>query len=340
MAPPSELYLSIPTRHGGWVHVPAGSARLRFGGSGLYPASRRAARVHRALLRAWLVLGGAGVVRPRGHLAQGEAWALGDLLRADLPALASAAIFVHPGSRGAITLRLMDRSGCALAYAKYAEAPAERERLTREARMLQAIPRGVGPSLIRFGEFAEGHLMVETPLPGSPCAPRLELDTSQVRLLGSLVRAGPSFPAGDHPFIRSLYEQVPHHRRQLDAVVGQLSGRDWPIAITHGDFTFRNLHRWRGTCLALDWEYGVEAGFPYFDAALWVLGYLKFIAPRPPAEVVPVVTAVLGRCLPGPERPFARPIATLAALYKLGSAAVPSPDEAVSRPDDRRTTSS
>jgi hypothetical protein len=85
----------------------------------------------------------------------------------------------------------------------------------------------------------------------------------------------------------------------------------------HGDFWFGNVYQWRGTCSVLDWEWGIERGFPYLDAAHWLYSVASMIQRQPPGEAHTCVSRRLAEYLPDRHRHFASSLATLSALSQL-----------------------
>jgi hypothetical protein len=319
LLPPRQRFLDVPTGAHRRCLVPDVGVRGRLSGSGLCPGPDWGP-VGRAVHRAWVALGAACLTARQVCPNRGADWPLGELLEAALPRLATAAVFFDRGRHRKVTLKLLDAAGRPLGYAKYSDTPVRRAGLAQEAHMLQVIPDGIGPRLIRFAPLLEGDLLAMYPLPGRACPRRPFLDASQVGLLERLIRPGPAYPARTHPFVRSLYAWPAARRPGLEAIVAQLDHADWPVAWTHGDFVFCNLRHWRGACLALDWEHGVEDGFPYLDAAFWALGFAKIVRRQGPRQAQSYATGVVQAALPGARKRFAPAITALAVLYKLAGA--------------------
>lgn len=312
LLPPGES-IDLPTRDGRHVFVPAASLATRYQGSALYPAFRPTARAYRAALRAWTTVGWArlthAVVR-----SPGEDWQLGDLLAADVPGLATAAIRTGTAPAPKVSIQLMDQHGRVLAFAKYATMPRARALLANEARMLQVLPEGTAPRLIRYTPFVDGDLLVQSTIPGRSYPATPVLDEAQLALLARLTHDGPRYRAADHPFVVALGQSAHVQRDALEQAIDRLGTSEWPTVWMHGDFAFFNVNSWRATCLPFDWECGTEEGFPYVDAAHWSTLVYRTILRRPAAESKAMVAGLLGTYLPTHLRSHAAAIATLCGL--------------------------
>ena len=300
--------------------VPMGNWRIRRSGSKVYPALRWRARAYRAALRAWITLGGARVTHHVGAKREGG-WPLGELLLADMPTLSTAAVSIGiPGPAQKITLQLMDSNGRILGFAKYADNPYTKRLLTNEAQMLERLPENVAPRLIRFARFLEGVLLVQTPLRGRPRTPRPRLDPAQVKLFNRLVRPGEAYAVSGHPFVESLRAQADGGPRdKLEAVVEAFEDSEWPAAWMHGDMAPWNMHWWRGSCLAFDWEHGTERGFAYLDAAATLIQVASVMKRADPWRAKRAVSRELEERLPAGYCGLAPAVAALSAVNMLVS---------------------
>jgi len=306
-------------RSGPRYFVPMSNWRTRLSSSKICPAFNRKARFYRMVLRAWVTLDGARLTH-QVSFERGEDWVLGDLLRSHLPTLSTAAVSIGiqgPGQK--ITIQLMDGSGRILGFAKYADKPYTRSLAANEARMLERIPKGVGPRLVGFMPFLEGDLLVQTALPGRPYRPRLRLDAAQLRFFERLVIPGKVYAASEHPFVKSLYTQSGERRGLFEEILKGFGNSEWPVAWTHGDMAPWNMRRWRGNCLAFDWEHGREVGFAYLDAAANLIQVASIIRRADPREGKRAVSDELKARLPAQHAKFAPAIAALSALSMLVS---------------------
>lgn len=315
--------------------VPLDGPRARYNGLALYPAVRWRSRAYRAALRLWLV---AGDGRHAHRLARviprdGGGWALGEKLLPYMPTLATAAVYVGtPGPEQKVTVQLMDVDGRVLGFAKYAASPRTRRLIANEARMLRTIPENTGPSLIRFMDFLEGELLVQTPLPGRILAPKLRPSRAQMRLLEHLVRPGQEvYTAPEHPFVESLRERAGGYGDMLEGVVADLKGGAWPIALSHGDLSPWNMRRHRGACLAFDWEHGRQEGMAYLEAAHAPIQVASLLRNEDPRWAKRVISRRLRPRLPQQLGGFAPAIASLSALSMLISWYPPRPPDAFER---------
>jgi aminoglycoside phosphotransferase (APT) family kinase protein len=101
-----------------------------------------------------------------------------------------------------------------------------------------------------------------------------------VELLDHLI-VSPTQPLEVHPWIRHLRSSgLPPG---LHSCLETLAGRNWPVAIQHGDFAPWNLlRRPDGVLGAIDWEYGTPEGFPHLDLAYYILQTSALIYRRNP----------------------------------------------------------
>lgn len=319
LCPMEEDMLELPARGTPRWFIPTSSRQARRSGSKIYPAFRWKGRAYRTVLRAWITYGKAHFTHCVSARRECE-WPLGDLLLPDIPALSTAAVSIGPPGPGQkITLQLMDYRGQVLGYAKYADKPLTRARLRNEARMLETIPEGVGPRLVRFAPFMEGDLLVQTPLLGRPRGLRLRLDAAQMRLLEKLMQSEGASAASEHPFVRDLHARAGEHTGLLERVVTDLENGEWPVVLMHGDLAPWNMIWRRGDYSAFDWECGVEAGFPYLDTAYTLIQVASLVRGNDPRRAKRTISDLLKRWLPDRHDTFASAIAGLSALYTLVS---------------------
>jgi hypothetical protein len=335
LCPVGEEILECDSEQDHLWFVPLGSALTRYGGLSVLPVNRWRSRLYRAALRALALGGGAhGMLslsrwklpsrapRPRRVFRKdGGKWELGTFLRPYMPTLATAAISTGtPGAERKVTARLLDRKGRTLGFAKYATTPRTQALLANEKLMLELIPQGVGPTLICFAPFLEGTLLVQTPLPGRSQASRLRLDAPLMRFLGQLERpeVAPR-KAYEHPLVVDLYGRSAGREDLLDAIVAELGTVEWPVVLAHGDLSPWNVHVWRGARSAFDWEYGRDSGFPYLDAAHYLIEIAEFIRDLEPRRARYLVSDALRPWLPARHHPHATALSALAALNMLAS---------------------
>lgn len=309
----------LPAPRGKLCAVPVDSWRRATSGVAIYPAHRASARLVRALLRAWVAVR-AMTTASRGSVPRD--WPLGVVLQSTLPGAESASGMFAPRDRARrATLLVMDRLGRPLAFVKYSGAPLGIQLLRNEVNVLARTPDGLGPRILLHASFLSGEILVESVIGGRPCAPRLELGVPQQRFLQALARCGDPrpLPAPDHPLVRRHREADGLHRPYLERAVNALDGRGWRQVLMHGDFSFANTREMNGACVAFDWEWGTDAGFPHLDAAHWITRVACNIQHLTPPAAAKRVVPVLANAIEGPDREYARGIAALAAIHSAVS---------------------
>lgn len=277
--PPGARVLALPSWRRPRLYLSTQNPFQRWEHSSFYPASRTGARLYRLALR---LKAAAGATKTR--TVPSSDWPLGEFVRDALPRTTFVVVLRGtPGPAQEITAQLRDERGRVSGYLKYAEKVAARKRLHREQLMLRDIPKGIGPEPIKLGPLGEGEALLKSPVPGRLLAATLTPPRTMIGLLESLVVA-PPMPLEAHPWVRHMRDRgMP----ELDDWFETLAGRNWPVAIQHGDFVPWNLLVGPdGTLRAIDWEYGTLEGFPYLDLAHYVLQTAALIYRRPPAEAV------------------------------------------------------
>jgi hypothetical protein len=288
--PPGTRVLALPSWRRPRLYLPAYPFFRRWNESKLYPASRRTARIYRLSLRAATA---AGMKRTR--MVRSSDWILGNFAQDVLPELSSAVVLVGTsGPAQKITAQLRDAKGRILGYLKYAEKDAARRRLRQERKVLSELPFGVGPKLMKFKPMGDGEALLCSALPGELLPATLPPPDDAAVLLGSLT-VSPPRPLEAHPWVVHLQSRGQHG---LDSCLETLAGRDWPVAIQHGDFAPWNLlRRSDGALGAIDWEYGTLEGFPYLDLAYYVLQTSALIYRQHPLSAARYTAGYLKRQL-------------------------------------------
>jgi len=310
---------------------PIGNSRTLRNSVELYPAFRSRSRVYRAALLAWASVGGVRLTH-RIQPKRGGEWSLGQLLVADFPALATAAVSVGtPGPTQKLTVQLMDGSGHTLGFAKYAITPEARACLANEARMLPLLPENVGPRLVRSTRFLGGDLLVQTPLPGRVRMPRSQPDAAHVRLIQHLIRPGRTYAAPEHPFLANLYLRAGSRKALIDKVVSDLQDSEWAVAWHHGDLSPWNM-RWNGgACRAFDWEHGANDGFAFMEIAHAPIQVAGLARKTHPLRAKRLVSQYVADALPEQRARFAPALTALSALTTLVSWYPPRESDAFAR---------
>jgi len=168
-----------------------------------------------------------------------------------------------------------------LGYLKYGEKEAARRRLEQERRVLEGLPSGAGPELLKFGPFGDGEALLTTALVGKRVPPTVDLGEDLGDFLASLV-VSPPVPLEAHPWVGLVRAQP---GLDLDPWFEVLGSKSWPIVVQHGDFAPWNmLRRPDGTLGVIDWEYGALESFPHLDLAYCLLQVLALIQRQAPEK--------------------------------------------------------
>lgn len=291
--PPKARVLALPSADKPRLYLASESAAQRWRHSGLYPAFRWSARGYRVALRLKAALGlDRARVNPRG------AWALGEFLQDCLPGVEAAVVSLGtPGPAQKVTVQLWEGPNVA-GYLKYAETPAARARLEQEHGVLAALPAGAGPRPLKYAPFDQGQALVTAPVPGRAVPAGLPLATGLRSYLGRL-RQAESWPLERHPWVLNMRQRF---GAELDGWLEPLADRSWPVVFQHGDFAPWNvLRRADGTLAAIDWEYGNAHGFPYLDAAYYLLQVAALMRRWPPGRARAYAARHLGADLATPQ---------------------------------------
>lgn len=311
---PGTRVLALPSWRRPRLYVPARPFLRRWDGSGMYPASRLTARAYRAALRTSVVAGAR-----TARVADSEGWAAGEFVRGVLPNVAYVVVLVGtPGPAQKTTARLSDAKGRVLGYLKYAEKRAARRRLRQERDMLRRLPPGVGPEPMKFGEMGRGEALLSSALPGRSLPATLPPPEGVVGLLGSLGVSRPK-PVADHPWARRVQADG---WDGLESCLEEISGREWPVVVRHGDFAPWNLLRGPDGALgAIDWEYGTPEGLPYLDLAYYLLQVSALIYRQAPERAARrAIRHLTQNGDTAPSRDEARALVRLAAYEAYSNA--------------------
>jgi hypothetical protein len=224
-----------------------------------------------------LAAAGIGTRRPSTDPAAGS---FRDFLDASLPdAMTSSVLVGTPGPAQKVTVELRDDSGAVVGYAKYGNQESAIMRLRAEFAVLSSLPADVGPAVLGFGEWADGIVLVTSPVVGVSVGTKLPPDEAISAYLRRL-ETGPELDLSTHPFVSDLLGRVPKSEQLLEP----LAGRRWVVAIQHGDFVPWNVKRASDAIRAFDWEYGTVDGFPGLDLAFYWLQTLALIKGASPVD--------------------------------------------------------
>ncbi len=262
-----------------------------------FPASRSAARLVKALCRAYAPVGVPS--QPLPDLLKCET--VGHRIRTAV----RMAVLMDNSNRGRLVVIAEYRDGRGVCI-KIADMPFD-ARLAREAAMMRALPDEISPRLIAcqpdignrsviVTELVQGAWSKRSLIPNRTAAKAL-LATASVQL----------YRAEDHPWIRSLLDS--DRSGAANAFVGRLRGLSFPTVVAHGDFAPWNvIETADGGIRLIDWESGTLDGFPFVDEAHWVLqvaGLVKRYSAQRCIDGFLAVTehwSVAGRALRAHER--------------------------------------
>ena len=265
---PGGRVLALPNWDRPRLYVSARSARQRWEGSALYPASRPSARLYRFFLRTKALFGGAG-----GRVIPRTAAPLRPFVEDVIPGAEWVAIIVGtPGPTQKFTVAIWDEAGSLAGFLKYGETPRAQFRIRNEFGNLSVLPMGVAPRALKLGALGGGLAVLMTPVGGRHISPRLPPPEDVLTYLETLpAKESPVAPA-EHPWIKSLMTRTPREDILIARCVEVLSRRKWRIVHHHGDFAPWNLLRiGKGKLAAVDWEFASAEGFPYVDLAHYII---------------------------------------------------------------------
>lgn len=255
---PSGTYVvSLPNQNNPRLLLMGASPTKRWKESALYPAYRPSAKAYRLFLRLQAALGICA-----GRLTHSNEWLVQEFVQDIFPAISSVVILVGTvGPAQKLILQIWNGNSV-IGYIKFAQTPAARIRLGKEHKVLLALPKDVGPKVLRFGEMGSGEALLTTPVLGKTISTRLPPSHMVWNFVRSLESA-PLVALEAHPWIQTLRLS---YGNWVDPWIARLSEREWPIAYQHGDLAPWNLFGSSDNSLvAVDWEYGAIEGFPYVD---------------------------------------------------------------------------
>lgn len=262
---PAGKIISLPN----WTHqrvlLPAENPVSRWQKSQIYPAFRTPAKWFRFFMRARSSM---GLVQARENPS--HSWLLADFLR-DVPITVNSAVVAvgAPGPAQKITVQLWNNNKI-VGYLKYAEKGHAQTRLAHEHRILLALPDGLGPRVLKFGNLLNGKGLLTLPIAGRPLSPKLPPSENLWPMLARLQISSPHAGSGEnHPWLK--FAQT-HYGDVVLPWVDKLTNKSWPVVLQHGDFTPWNLLQLpQGSLQAIDWEYAELQGMPFLDVAYFIL---------------------------------------------------------------------
>lgn len=291
MFPAGTRVVSLPTQKRPRLFLMGDTPLKRWRESSFYPAYKSSAKGYRFLLRLKGLLGlGAYDLK---HLND---WVIGEFLKDLFPNLSSLVVLLGtPGPTQKLIIQLWDDKNV-IAYLKLAQSQAARARIEIEHEILTAIPKGIGPQVIRFGDTEIGKALLITPVAGKP----LSVGLPPHRLVWEFAQSlhtSDIYSIDSHPWIQNLRL---FNSSSVDLWTEQLSRHRWPLAYQHGDFAPWNLFDMsEGKLAAIDWEYGSLQGFPYVDIVQYCLQVALLIHRLPPKKAKTLVMRFLANRMKG-----------------------------------------
>jgi len=299
----SQSVVVLPNRERPRLYFFKGDARERWNYSAFYPAFRWNARVYRLMLRCKALLGWVDAIK-----ITDDTGALRDFLQSCLPNFTCGVVCMGtPSPVQKFTVQLWDDSKV-IGYLKYGEKPSALARLQQEYSVLNSLPEWLGPSVLMFGEFAEGLALVLAPVPGRSLPARISSLANADNFTSRLV-TGDIHEAENHPWIQHMLDR---YNGIIDPWVDAFANATYPVVIQHGDFAPWNIYQASsGIMTAIDWEYGTLKGFPYLDQAYFILQINMLINRWKPERSREFAIKVLTEKL---SKPQARAIVNLAVF--------------------------
>lgn len=267
--PAGTRVVSLPTQKRPRLLLMGDTPLKRWRESSFYPAYKCSAKVYRLLLRLKALLG-ISTTGPK----QLNDWVIGEFLKDLFPNLSSLVVLLGtPGPTQKLIIQLWDNKNV-IAYLKLAQSQAARARIEIEHELLTAIPKGLGPQVLRFGDTEIGKALLTAPVAGKP----LSIGLPPHRLVWDFAQSLQTldtYSIDSHPWVQNLRL---FNSSCVDLWADQLSRHRWPLAYQHGDLAPWNLFDICGDKLiAIDWEYGNIQGFPYVDIVQYFLQVARLI---------------------------------------------------------------
>ena len=278
--------------------VPDVSARQRWRLSAFYPAFKLKAKCWRLLQRARCVVRLAQIVPVQ------DADALIRFVDDVLPGFTHSSVLVGTSGPDQKIIAQLWHGAQVVAYLKVAAAKTADRKIVAEAEILEKLPEGSGPRLLKSGVLNGRAALLLSPVAGKmlsaelPKASEARGQMSEIRTyLEQLIVSEEKCEVDEHPAIVRLCEQVTGlsslssvlSLQDFEEILAPLRTQKWPVVIQHGDFAPWNVlrtladrgqrtevgrslvggHPSSGLC-AIDWEEGCLDGFSYFDLIHYV----------------------------------------------------------------------
>ncbi len=274
--PPDAEIRALPTSKSPRLLLAGATVKRRWQESAFYPAHRRIAKCYRFFLRL-KVATGLGLMAPVVNHHASIKELIGDIF----PDVDSAALLIGTaGPNQKNTIQLWSRERGVVGYIKYAETHIARSRLENEFKMLERIPKGVGPEVLKYTSFNDGNALVLSPIVGRAISVSMHPPSWIHEFLNGL-QISPCEGIGEHPGVKIFQAK---YGSAVLPWLESLSHRKWPVVFYHGDFAPWNLLHWSGrNAAAIDWEYGLSESLPHLDLIHYLLQVgrlIRFWTPR------------------------------------------------------------
>lgn len=315
ICPPDLPVRALPSWEQPRLYIAASTPAARWRASDHYPATRPHARMARALFRASAGLG-IGQVR-HGAASRSR---LESLVEGIVDDVDYVSVRISGASEGYTAPKLTAelRGSCGRrVYVKLAEAEHDVLRLRHERLVLERLPVGAGPRLLRYALTAAGEALVTEAIAGRRLAARSRSLDRLRPWLSRLETAGRA-PVSEHPAWKGAGRATTVTARLL----AMLEGREWPVVISHGDCAPWNfIVDSGGEARAVDWEFASLEGFPHLDETFFLLQTGALVDRRSPASAIRIAERSLLAHPDELEGRHARAIIGLVAVSMLRRAA-------------------
>jgi hypothetical protein len=174
-----------------------------------------------------------------------------------------------PGPFQKSTIMIMDSEGKVLGFAKIGELLLAKERLKREALMLENLKSSrfldvLIPSLLYAGDLGNAYILLQSPVPFVGRPGQIALNSSYVSIVKSLVQSSSTQTLESSAFFKKILDGLEHHpvthleliKKAYEHFFSNYASHATAFGVMHGDFTPWNI-LWDGKRAFLyDWELG------------------------------------------------------------------------------------
>lgn len=228
-----------------------------------YPAFHWYARCYRYILAFKVILGFSQ--KKKCHLSSNAFW---DFLPSDLAKLKILGVLLsnaYPKKK--YIVKLFCETTGNIYYLKYVINKHLSQKIEQENLLLTSIPLRTGPKVIKFAPIEQGSALLMEAIPGKTINP-YKMPSQLIHDFLSKLILPDCYSISQHPWAKKLRQT---NNPEVLSLLQDLSGREWPIVIQHGDFSPWNLINYQGEIRAIDWEYGCLKSFPYLDLIYYCL---------------------------------------------------------------------